>query len=471
MRGCWLFTLLLVSLGLHAIRFSDEAKRNCQQMDSVAGTVTIVFATDQAHFGIPVDSIASLWVSGPVADFCDTLPGYRLDLVSEDSCLYHTFRWEDLDKPGNSGQPEFVFFIIKKDSTGGNVYGDMMQQEKMDYGIYFPNGHRYTTLLLPCGADYLTKDVHVLASRLDTAIEIWGVDRFDLTNPVDQQHISNFRLTPGTKNLYRSFHPYYPSCPQYESEPYRLYWVGELGRQAGIRSDICLTGNMESYDGSWYRCGADSFQIVIPDYQRTLMDSGNICYVGSHTGSNPDVATCYYHSDEPTFAQYMGEVITFIADTLHPLPMQIHCAVGADRTGMVCALIASLCGADWEAICADYQATVNMKIRTYRHPNRLIYGIERMTGLRPDRCSGEQLRAGIRHHLVQTMGVVTDAQVDQMIVRLQQESPTGIEMVQPTHQVHKKYDLLGREVNAHYRGWCIDSDTRCPIISYVETPR
>lgn len=467
MRGYFLFTLLLAGLTLHAVSFSEEAKRNCQQMDSVAGTVTIIFATDQAHFGIPVDSIASLWVSGPVADFLDTLSGYRLDEVSEDSCLYHTFRCEELEKPGNSGQPEFVFFMIKKDSTGGNVYGNTMQQAKMDYGIYFPNGHRYTTLLLPCGADYLTKDVRVLASRLDTAIEVWGVDQFDLTNPIDQHHISNFRLTPGTKNLYRSFHPYYPSCPQYETEPYRLYWVGELGRQAGIRSDISLTGNLESYDGSWYTCGDDSFQIVIPEYQRALIDSGNICYVGSHTGGNPSVATCYYHSDEEIFAQYMAQIITFIADTTHPMPMQIHCAIGADRTGMVCALIASLCGADWATICADYQATVNMKIQTYRHPNRLIYGIERMTGLRPDRCTSEQLQASIRHHLVETMEVVTDAQIDQMVMRLQQERPTAIPTVQASGTTTKQYDLLGREVNAHYRGICIDVDKQRPSKSYI----
>ncbi|KAK4062748.1 uncharacterized protein Triagg1_9746 [Trichoderma aggressivum f. europaeum] len=42
------------------------------------------------------------------------------------------------------------------------------------------------------------------------------------------------------------------------------------------------------------------------------------------------------------------------SDTNPPSPMLIHCSLGKDRTGVICALILSLCGASDEAVAKDY---------------------------------------------------------------------------------------------------------------------
>lgn len=456
----FLFLLLLASMPGSAIRFSADAKRNCQQMDLVAGTVTLIFATDSNHFSLPADSILGVWVSGSICNLEDTMPEYRLDQWSEDSCYYHTFTCAELEKPGNSGQPEFCFYVLKSDSTDTNLYGYDLRNAKMDDRLLCYNGIPYIMILMPCGASYFTTDLDELGARCEEAGEIRTLADFDLSNPVDQHQIANFRQVPGTVNMYRSYHPYYPSNPKYDTEQQRLYWVAELGRQVGIRSDISLTGNLENREGQWYVCGGDSFEIVIPDYQHALIDSGNICYVGQQLGRNPSVVDCYYRSDETFLAQYIKEIIEFITDTTHPMPVQIHCAIGADRTGMICAVIATLCGADWQSVVADYEETGNMKIQTYRHANRLRYALTRMTGVDPDQCTSAQLAAAIRSHLVDTMGVLTHNQIDQMIIRLQTPNPASVDITNLNVDGDKYYDVLGCPANQNSQGLIICSGTK-----------
>ncbi|WP_446664989.1 tyrosine-protein phosphatase [Flexivirga sp. B27] len=59
----------------------------------------------------------------------------------------------------------------------------------------------------------------------------------------------------------------------------------------------------------------------------------------------------------PNIALYPGKfAAVFSAIASSPGPVLIHCAGGRDRTGMVCAMLLSLAGAEPESICADYEA-------------------------------------------------------------------------------------------------------------------
>lgn len=426
--------------------FPDSAIRDCQMVDSAAHTVTLIFAPDRIEMPCPADSIKDVFVYGSITEYGDWWPGYQLDNINEQGCYYHTFSYEELSRPGNSGQPEFLFLVgLIDDSTSYAILPDTIGPHAIDRRRIFVNNETWVLITYPDGADYFTTDLDELYARCQEAQYVRPLADYDLTDSIDQHRISNFRLTPGTRNLYRSYHPYYPDQPQYDTEIERLYWVAELARQAGIRSDITLSSNKSSKVGEKIATsGDDTIVVSIPDYHQALIDSGNILYVGGATGRVPSAGQCYYHSEDIHFAAWMKEVVEFIIDTIHPMPLQIHCALGADRTGMFCATIAALCGADWQHIMADYQETGNMKIQTYRHPNRLRYAMQRLTGLNPDRCTAAELSAAIRAHFV-NMGVLTNEQIDRMVARLTEEDiPLALPAVPLFSGEGASYDVLGR---------------------------
>lgn len=436
---------LLCCLFVQAQVFSDIAIRDCQQVDSSARTVTLIFTPSRISLPFSIDSIKNVYVCGSIAEYGDGRSDYQLDNINEQGCYYHTFSYEELSRPGNSGQPEFMFLVdMIDDSTSYYILPDTIGVNAIDRRRIFVNEEACVLITYPDGPEYFTTDLDELYARCLEAQQIRPLLDYDLTNTEDQHRICNFRLTPGTTTLYRSYHPYYPDKPQFDTERERLYWVAELARRVGIRSDITLSSDRSSKVGERIASyGEDTIVVRIPDYHQALIDSGNILYVGAATGHVPSSGQCYFHSDDVYFAEWMREVVEFIIDTIHPLPIQIHCALGADRTGMFCATIAALCGADWQTIMTDYQETGNMKLQTYRHPNRLRYAMQRLTGLNPDRCTTTQLAAAIRAHFV-NMGVLSDAQIDHMIARLQMSvSPTLVPSISPD-QNSCAYDVLGR---------------------------
>lgn len=73
------------------------------------------------------------------------------------------------------------------------------------------------------------------------------------------------------------------------------------------------------------------------------------------------------------FVKAYSSILTSAADPNHPYapfatilnhlaspdpsPMLIHCTAGKDRTGIICALILSLCGVDDETVAQEYELT------------------------------------------------------------------------------------------------------------------
>lgn len=449
-----LLILLLCNLSAWAVRFPQQAIRDCYMVDSVNHTVTIIFAPDSipmcSYDSIPLstfsDSIKYVSIYGPMTDYTYRRPAYYLDERGEDGSYYHTFTYEEVERPGNSGQPEFTFIIdMKDDSTYFYIWPDTVGENAVDKRLMFYNGIPCVMLTMPGGIPYLSTDRDELYQRSLIAREIRPLSDYNFADSVDQYRIANFRPVPGAVGFYRSYHPFYPSM-YHETEEQRLYWVGELGGQLGIKSDICLTGNMESHAGQYYHYEEDSFLITIPPFYQAIIDSSRVCYVGG--GGGLSVAECYYRTESPLVAQWLAEMVRFINDTIHPMPMLIHCAIGADRTGMFCAIIESLCGQDWSTIVADYMATGDMRVQTYRHPNRLRYGLIRMTGLDPATCTSAQLTAAIRHHLVETTDVLTHEEIDWMVQRLTTSAPAGLESINASicSQEETCYDLWGRRM-------------------------
>lgn len=413
-NGC---TITLTWLGndYHGVTFTDAEKSACYKIDAVKQTITFILSTDANRFNASRSAISRAYVYGSITGWKQTDEAYRLNGWSDDGCFFRTMPLSAIERVGNSGQPEFLFLIYKY--KGGTDYGEAdayterahSSWPSIDTRLLFDNNGVNMVVALP--GDNLD-EIH---SRSVAAQQVDALSAFDLTKPADQARIANWRLVPGTTQLYRSYHPFDPSRAQYDTEERRLYWVGQLATQAGIKCDIALSGNMTGHAGQSYTCHGQNYTITIPAYYQTIIANNRVLYVGTANGQTPSYSAAIFESDGVTFAEWIQEVVTFILDDAHPAPYQIHCALGSDRTGAFCATIAAMCGASWEQIATDYEATSNLKVNEYRHRNCIRYCLKRMCGVDPstDATFNEKVKA----HFIDG-GWLTEAQINALKAKL-----------------------------------------------------
>lgn len=419
-------TLSLTYLGNNysGITFSDSEKNACYKLNEANQTITFIFSTSAKRFNIPRSDISKVYVYGSVSAWHKTDEAYRLNGFSDDGCFFRTMPLSAIERVGNSGQPEFLFNILK--------YGDNYSEQEgytdrahsswagMDTRLLFDNNGVNMIVALP------GDDLDEIHSRSIEAQKVDKLADIDLTDPSEQARIANWRRVPGTKHLYRSYHPYDPSREAYDTEERRLYWVGQLATQAGINCDIALSGDCTGNAGKSYSCGGKSYTITIPAYYQTIIANNRVLYVGTANGHTPSYSTSLFESDGERFAQWIQEVVTFIIDNSYPVPFQIHCALGSDRTGAFSATIAALCGASWEEIAADYERTSNLHVNEYRHRNCIRYCLRHMCGVDP--ATDATFNEAVKQHFIQG-GWLTADQIAALKAKLNGDNETGLAAV------------------------------------------
>lgn len=406
------------------ITFSSSEKNNCQRLDAENGLVTLIYSTSSKRFNTTRDQISDVYAKGSISNWKGDDSNYRLAVWSTDGCLFRVFRLSDLERLGNSGCPEFIFHVIPRTGDAYDCRSHSSWGEGgIDERLVFINGGENMVILLP------GDDIAEIGQRKDFAKYIAPLSDFaDLTDSSTVAHLTNFRRVPATTNLFRSYHPYKGDRPHLETEHERLVRLAELGAKYGIQSDIALSGNCESYAGQTYTCGGKNYTYVIPDYYQSIIANHNVLYVGTANGHTPDYNTAVFETNGEKFGQWMQEVVRFI--NTHPAPFQIHCSLGADRTGAFCATLAALCGATWEQIAADYHETSNLRIQEYRHPNCVRYELKLLTGedpahFAPVNAQGLTLGQAVAKHFIDE-GYLTQEEIDAAVAKLNaQDQPTA----------------------------------------------
>lgn len=347
-------------IGAHAIDPTPDDRARCFIDDPANRQVIFIF--DPALWKYS-GTISTAYVRGSFTgwgnyDYCQML-------YDPNGFYYLPLSYEQVKIPGNSGQPEFKFYI-----NGSYPGGD---KSFVPEGYIFMNGDQNHIVV------FSDDDFEQIKENSRIASYVRPVSEFDLTNEEGQQEISNFRRVPATRNLYRCYHPFKSSRAQYPTELPRMQYVQALSAQYGILSDIVLSGD-ETGSLTTVTINGQQYQERIPDYYRAIIDHNSVLYVGKNN-STPDYNTVYYSPDGTKFGNWMKEVAEFIADDNNRPPFSIHCRLGTDRTGVFSANLAAICGATWQEIAADYQLTNRLGIKEFRDYHLLQYSMQKMLGV------------------------------------------------------------------------------------------
>ena len=146
-----------------------------------------------------------------------------------------------------------------------------------------------------------------------------------------------------------------------------------------------------------------------PEYTKALIDNGQVKAI--HLGLD-------FSSAESMAALRDGLVSLSRAEG----PYFIHCSLGRDRTGFVCALLEALCGADYNEIIDDYMKSYDDLHDIDMDPDSLQYQLflerlydmfERFIGLGRDEIKTADLRSAARDYLIRCK--MTEDEIDRLI--------------------------------------------------------
>lgn len=322
-------------------------------------TVVFVFDADAYHIKSPkrvfVEGSFNGWAKG-------TGSGWALEPYKGNIWTLAVAA-DDVKVPGNSGFPEFKFYVTADVEYIETVCGKELhrtRQENLEPAAVsrIPGFQMATNNLILFPGD----NPETVVQNVKTAATVKKLKDFDLSNADDRATLSNVRVVPGTTKLLRGYHPYKLSRAHLNTEKTRLELVNKAIEENGVQSIITLSGNEQVISG----------KETISGYIQ------NINYAGNHLFIDTSYNTVYYQSAGKEFGTLMADIITFING--HPGPYYIHCRLGTDRTGVTSAVLAALCGASWEEIVADYQKTNEMGIKEFRDYRLLQYSFEKMLG-------------------------------------------------------------------------------------------
>lgn len=240
-------------------------------------------------------------------------------------------------------------------------------------------------------------DTKKIAENEHTALQIKTLADFDLSNEEERKTIANFRLVPGTKGLFRSYNPCDNSKP-HDIDVRRHSFVNEYIEKNAIQSILSLSGDYEPFSKEYPT-----------KYVQNIIEAGHFLAI------EPSYESVYYTSDSKEFTLQFKTISSFIGNPAHKAPFLVHCKIGTDRTGVISALLAALCGASWKDISIDYQKSNDVGFQEYRDIKLLQYSLENML---KNRISNDvDLKKWVFEYFIQK-GYMTSENIAALVAKL-----------------------------------------------------
>lgn len=107
---------------------------------------------------------------------------------------------------------------------------------------------------------------------------------------------------------------------------------------------------------------------------------------------------------DPRGAQPFAAVLRHLASPLQdPTPILTHCTAGKDRTGVLCALVLSLCGVPDEAVAHDYALT---DLGLGHRRAEFVGNLTRSGPLKGDRAAAERMVGSRPEAMLGTLALI-----------------------------------------------------------------
>ncbi len=396
---------------------SERNKKRCYVDDADEKTITIVYDLDT--WSDSKEQISTLTVRGSFTTvynpakkrWVEDDENFTLSYDPAYNWYSLTIPYEKISRPGFSGQPEYRFY---KNGKPLDIPAFVEEQYQ------FKNSNHNMLVLFESDIQNQAR-IDEIVKNSANALNIAEISDFDLKNDDDKQKLSNFRQVPGLKNLYRSYHPFYPSHTKTPTEQLRLEQVQAFMEEFGIKSDINLCNDRTETEGMRYSVGGTDYMVEIPEYYKKIIDSDSVLYVGSEkSGGNrivPSANFVYYYSDSEFMLQWVKQILVFINNDDNQAPFLIHCEIGVDRTGVFCGILAALGGASWEEIRSDYEKSCEMQIAEFRDSNILKYSLENM--LKVSDISSIDLQTEMQNYFVNS-GCISQNEISAAMKKLKE---------------------------------------------------
>ncbi|MBQ5471098.1 MAG: tyrosine-protein phosphatase [Treponema sp.] len=328
----------------------------------------------------------SIYVTGSFNGWLSSADSsWKMELIKKNKEVYYSLikSVSSIMIPGNSGFPEFKFFRLSNVS-----YNLIEDDENKRPNIFLKN-----KIIVRDNEEFERLKFYQTHHEFEKTLQ-----DFDLNCPACRAEIANFRLVPGTKCLYRGYHPFKKSRPEMDTEEQRIALVQKAMDLYGIKSDITLCG---------YELASEYLGETVPDSIQKIEEKNNRLCV------DIEYNLVYFHSDAAEYSVTLRNICQFIIN--HPGPFYIHCRLGSDRTGVTCAVLASLCGATWKDICEDFEKTTHCGINEIRDRKILQYSIQKMIGYDP---SGSKDLAKLMQRYFIKEEILTAKEIDKLIKKL-----------------------------------------------------